>query len=108
MLGLDPRRAAAMDANFDWVHLVRHLRVFVVHTVAMLIDTAFLALWVAAQWALSELVISSLPISSIKAPVLVGFQVLFGFSTFVPIGVYIYVDTRIMILRAKRQIQRLH
>lgn len=81
------------------------LRVFSIQAISSLIDSGFLALWVIVQWAVNEYVVKRLELADIDKWVLSAFQVIFAISTLVPIVVYIYVDTRVMVLRAQRRIR---
>ena len=67
------------------------------------IDSVFLIIWVVSQWGTNS-IISNLGLSGIDEWVLITFQILFAVSTLAPVIVYIYVDVRIMILRAQRRI----
>jgi ABC-type transport system involved in Fe-S cluster assembly fused permease/ATPase subunit len=66
-------------------------------------DSVFLIIWVVTQWATNN-IINNLNLSGIDKWVLITFQILFAVSTLAPVIVYIYVDIRIMILRAQHRI----
>lgn len=95
-----------MNMQSGWSELGQRLHAFLIQAASMLIDCAFLGIWVAAQWALNVLVITRLPVASIDMSTLHAFQIMFAISTFVPVAVYVYVDIRVILLRAKQRIQR--
>lgn len=94
-----------MQSGSEWKDLASELKVFTRWAISSLIDSAFLAFWVFVQWIASEKVIASLGLSGVDQWMLAIFQVLFAISTLVPIVVYIYVDIRVMLMRAQRRIQ---
>ena len=88
----------------DWKDLETELKVFAKWTISGLIDATFLVIWVFVQWLVSKVVVN-LQLSGIDIWTLSTFQLLFAISTLTPIVVYIYVDLRIMLLRAQRRIR---
>jgi len=75
------------------------------HFLAIVIDTAFLALWLVLQW-LSEQAIEYFKLSDIiDRYVLAAFQVLFAISTMAPVAIQTYVDIRIMAIRAGSKVK---
>jgi hypothetical protein len=95
-----------MDEIDWWRDLKERLEVFVTQAASSLIDSGFLALWVIVQWAMNEYVVNRLKLSGIDKWVLLAFQVVFALSTLAPVVMYIYVDIRVMILKAQRRIRR--
>ena len=89
----------------EWGELKDTLRLFAVWTVTSLIDTSFLALWVAIQWIINNKVIVPLELTGLDHIVLTIFQILFAISTLAPVGITIYRDIRIMLLRTQRRIR---
>jgi len=94
-----------MNENDWWKDLKDRLKVFSIQAISSLIDSSFLALWVIVQWAVNEYVVNRLQLADIDKWVLSAFQVVFAVSTLAPIVVYIYVDIRVMVLRAQRRIR---
>jgi ABC-type transport system involved in Fe-S cluster assembly fused permease/ATPase subunit len=68
-----------------------------------LIDSVFLILWVCIQWG-AQKIISRLELIGVSQIVFNAFQILFALSTLLPVIIYFYVDTRVMLLRAKKRI----
>lgn len=89
----------------EWIELKETLRLFVVWGITGLVDSLFLALWVAIQWLVDSNVITPLELSGIDSLVLDGFQVLFAISTLAPVAITIYRDIRIMLIRTQRKIR---
>jgi hypothetical protein len=90
----------------DWVELKSTLRLFTIWAVTTVIDSSFLALWVTIQWLVGSKVVTLLILTGIDKLVLYVFQVLFAISTLAPVGITIYRDIRIMMLRTQRRIRR--
>jgi hypothetical protein len=95
-----------MDDSNEWKELKAELRVFSIWVATSLIDSVFLAMWVAIQWLVNEKIIANLQLSGIDQWVLLAFQILFAFSTLAPVATYIYVDIRVMVLRGKKRLER--
>lgn len=93
-----------MEKGKDWKELGSELKTFTIWAISSLIDGVFLAFWVLIQWLVSKVIIS-LELSGIDQWMLYLFQLLFAISTLVPVIIYIYVDIRVMVLRARRRIQ---
>lgn len=89
----------------QWGELGAELGVFVRWAISVLFDSVFLVIWVFVQWA-TQRIIAGLQLSGIDVWVFNSFQILFAFSTVIPIVVYVYVDIRIMLLRAQSRIQQ--
>lgn len=89
----------------EWAELRGTLRLFTVWAVSSLIDSAFLALWVAIQWIVNSIIITPLVLYGIDKFVLTVFQVLFAISTLAPVAITIYRDVIIMMLRTRRRIR---
>jgi hypothetical protein len=94
-----------MSASKEWAELKDTLRFFTIWTVSSLIDSAFLALWVAGQWVVNNWVVKPLELTGIDRLVLTIFQILFAISTLAPVAITIYRDIRIMLLRTNRKIR---
>ncbi len=72
----------------------------------ILVDTVFLILWLVSQF-LIDFLIEKLPLSGrINKLQLIVFQVIFAVSTLSPVLIYIYVDIRLMIIKAGKQINQ--
>jgi hypothetical protein len=95
----------SMDRFYNWKNVGGELKVFAVWIASSIMDSVFVAIWVLLQWFVSEKVIHGLRLSGVDTWVLGAFQVLFAMSTLVPVVIYIYVDIRIMILRAQQMIR---
>ena len=76
-----------------------------VHIVHILIDAAFLVLWLALQYGV-DYVIKKLELSGIGYWMLVIFQVVFAISTLVPVIIYIWLDISVMVIRAGKKIKQ--
>jgi hypothetical protein len=70
----------------------------------ILLDTAFLIIWLLLQY-LTNYLITMFPALELDKLLLMTFKFLFGFSTLIPIALFIYKDLRIMIIRTKKDIQ---
>ena len=75
------------------------------HIICIVIDAVYLCLWALVQ-CLVKHIVDRLELSGIDQWVLRTFQVIFAVSTLVPVIIYIYVDIRVMIIRAGRQLRR--
>jgi hypothetical protein len=95
-----------MSDSKEWTELKDTLRLFTIWTVSSIIDSVFLALWVAVQWAVNNKVVTPLMLTGIDKLVLTIFQVLFAISTLAPVAITIYRDIRIMLLRTNRKIRK--
>ena len=73
--------------------------------ICIVIDAVFLCLWAVVQ-CLVKILIERLELSGIERWVLLTFQVIFAVSTIVPVIIYIYVDIKVMVNRAARQIKQ--
>jgi hypothetical protein len=94
-----------MSKSKEWAELKDTLRLFIIWTASSMIDSAFLALWVATQWVVNNKVVTPLVLTGIDKVVLTIFQVLFAISTLAPVVITIYKDIRIMLLRTNRKIR---
>jgi hypothetical protein len=92
------------DPN-EWAELKNTLRLFTIWSVTSVIDSAFLALWVAIQWVVGSKVITPLNLTGIDRIVLYIFQSLFAISTLAPVLITIYRDITLMVLRTQRKIR---
>ncbi len=70
---------------------------------AVIVDAIFLCLWVLVQFVV-DIVISWLELSEIGTWVLLVFQGIFAFATLIPVLVWLYVDIRVIIIRAAQRI----
>jgi hypothetical protein len=95
----------SMSKENEWGEVIDTLRVFIIWSITSIIDTSFLALWVAVQWLVGNQVIKPLKLSGIDQIVLIIFQILFAISTLAPVAITIYRDIRIMIIRTQRKIK---
>jgi len=95
-----------IEENNQWKELGNQIQVFMQWSISSIIDSAFLALWVLLQWLLDVKVIQEYKLSSIDFWILFTFQIIFAVSTVIPVIIFIYTDIRIMLLRARRRIQR--
>jgi hypothetical protein len=73
--------------------------------VSGLIDSVFLAFWAFVQYTTNG-VIGNIQLFGIDQVVFIIFQWLFAISTLAPIAIYVYVDIRVMLIRAKKRIGR--
>lgn len=73
--------------------------------ICIFIDAVYLCLWAVIQF-LVRLLIERLELSGIDRWILLTFQAVFAVSTIVPIAIYIYMDIKIMIFKAVRQIEQ--
>ncbi len=94
-----------MDENYWREDLKARLKVFGLEAASGLMDSGFLAIWVILQWAVTECVVKRFELSGVDKWMLSAFQVVFAISTLVPIVVYVYLDIRLMVLRAQRRIR---
>lgn len=92
------------DVN-EWTELKNTFRFYAVWAISSLIDSTFLALWVAIQWLVNNKVVAPLILTGIDRVVLTIFQFLFAISTLAPVAITIYRDIRIMLLRTQRKIR---
>jgi len=90
-----------MEKYYNWKDLSVNFRVYSVWTLSSIMDSTFLAAWVALQWIVNEYVIKNLGLRGVDYWMLLIFQVIFAISTLIPIIIYIYVDIRVMITRAQ-------
>ena len=95
-----------MSDSKEWVELKDTLRLFTIWTVTSLVDSAFLAVWVAVQWAVNNKVVTPLMPTGIDRLVFTILQVLFAIATLAPIIIIIYRDILIMLLRTNRKIRK--
>jgi uncharacterized membrane protein YciS (DUF1049 family) len=95
-----------MRTDPNWKDLFRELKVFTIWAISGLIDSSFLALWVFVQWLVDQQVITKFQLSGTDQWVFSVFQVLFAVSTLAPVVIYIYVDLRVMLIRAQKRIKR--
>ena len=95
-----------MRRSKKWAELGDSLSLYAVWAVSSLVDSAFLALWVTVQWGVNKLVVTPLGLTGIDKLILIVFQILFAVSTLAPVGITIYRDIRIMLLRTNRKIRR--
>ncbi len=84
---------------------IDRLRDLSVWLLCAFLDTLFLALWAVAPWALSIILSDQLALRGFDSIVLMVLRVLFAAATLTPIGIYIYRDTRLMIIRANARIR---
>jgi hypothetical protein len=75
------------------------------HLACGVMDSLFLALWAVPNVGLEHLAPLVEKLTGIDKVVLVCLQVLFGFSTLAPVGIWIYKDIRIMLIRANGAIR---
>lgn len=94
-----------MDAHTEWQELVEDLKIFCIWSISSLADAAFLVVWALVQWLVNDRAIARFQLSGIDRLVLEAFQLLFAVSTLTPVAIYIYVDIRVMFLRARRRIR---
>lgn len=90
----------------EWYDLINNLKIFTVWAASSLIDAVFLALWVFTQWFVNENVIKIFTLNDLDRWMLETFQIIFAIATLAPIIVYVYVDIRVMLLRAQRKIRQ--
>lgn len=89
----------------SWKEVKTELQVFSRWFASALIDSAFLTLWALMQWGINR-VFGNVQLSGIDQVVFIIFQWLFAVSTLAPVAIYIYVDIRVMLIRAKKRIRR--
>ncbi len=68
------------------------------------INVGFIIAWVALQWGLHSF-LQLFPLHGVDAWIVTLFIYLFAFSTLFPIVVFIYVDTRIILIRAAHAVR---
>lgn len=95
-----------MERYYNWKEVGVNFRVYSVWALSSVIDSSYLAVWVVVQWAVNEFIINRLRLTGVDSWVLLVFQIIFAISTLIPIIVYIYVDIRIMIVRAQYAIRQ--
>lgn len=95
-----------MNNSGEWTQLNAQLKILSKWIISSLIDSGFLAIWVFLQWLVNTKLIANLELSGIDRWVRQVFEVLFAISTLAPVVIYIYVDIRVMLLRARKTIQR--
>jgi hypothetical protein len=93
-----------MDQTTLTQETISELRLFVRWAISSLIDSMFLGLWVVIQWGVSKL-IDSFPLFNVDLWVLWCFRIIFACTTLIPIIIYIYEDTMVMIYRAAKRIK---
>lgn len=74
------------------------------HFATIVIDGAFLLLWVPTQWGLNW-VVKQLPAEGLDAWVLTVLRVLFALSTLAPVVYYTYADLRIIHMRTRSRVR---
>lgn len=75
-----------------------------IHIFSIVIDSIFLSIWVVLQYGVNQLVLNNFFLSGIDKWMLLSFQIIFSFSTIIPILIFLYVDLRVMLIKAQRQI----
>jgi hypothetical protein len=90
----------------EWIELKNTIRHFAIWALTSLIDSSFLALWVAIQWLINNKVVVPLRLTGLDNLVLSIFQILFAISTLSPVAITIYRDIRIMLLRTQKRIRK--
>ncbi|MBI1881045.1 MAG: hypothetical protein HYR94_22935 [Chloroflexi bacterium] len=96
-----------MQEDNGWKDLLHNLNFFAVMFATGLIDSAFLTLWVIAQWLVGTYVISLFPLSdTIDNALLLAFRVIFAISTLAPIVLHTYADIRIMGIEIVDKVQQ--
>jgi hypothetical protein len=78
---------------------------FLIQLASTFITAIFLAIWVAVQYGVNRFVQWLQPVD-IDQIVLWVFQGIFAITTLIPVGVYYYVDTRVILIRARRRIEQ--
>ena len=73
---------------------------------SIVVDSIFLSLWVAIQYSVDRFIVKKLGLSGVDQWMLITFQVIFALATLAPVIIYVYVDIRVMIIRAGRQIRQ--
>lgn len=72
----------------------------------VLADSAFLIIWLVCQYVIDVLIQKLNLSANIDRWMLTAFQYFFAFSTLAPVLINIYVDIRILLIRAKRMIEQ--
>jgi hypothetical protein len=88
------KRRTKSASNQVWVELTDTIQIYAAWSLSLIIDTAFLALWIAIQWFVNKAVIQPFALSGIDRIVLIAFQILFSFSPLAFIAITIYRDIR--------------
>jgi len=88
--------------NKEWGKL-KELKVWVS---TILVDTIFLILWLLCQFVISFLIDKLTLSGRINLLLLTVFQVIFAVSTLSPVLIYIYIDIRLMLIKAKKLINQ--
>lgn len=91
---MSDRRADANDPPYSPARII----------LAELINAFFLVVWVLLQWGLHAF-LAQFPLEGLEGMMVSIFKYLFAFATLVPIVVFIYVDTRIIFIRAAHTIK---
>ena len=90
-----------MHSEYNLRTFRQQAKVFLFWGAASLIDGLFLVIWIFVQW-LANKVMDELPLSGIDDIVLKAFLGIFAVSTLAPVIIYMYVDIRIMAMRAQK------
>jgi len=72
----------------------------------VLADSAFLIVWLVCQYGIDVLIRKLNLSANIDLWMLTAFRYFFAFSTLAPVVINIYVDIRILLIRAKRMIEQ--
>lgn len=77
---------------------------FYLQAIVILITSVFLVIWLAAQWGVAQAINWFELTAILDQLVLTTFQTIFAVTTLIPVIVYFYVDTRLIIIRAQKKI----
>jgi hypothetical protein len=94
-----------MAGDAAWRELRDEIKVYSSWAASTLMEGVFITLWVSVQWLVGKAMGVFELEARIDRGVLLAFQFLFAVSTLAPVVLYIYTNTRILILRARRKIQ---
>lgn len=83
--------------------LAGRLALFSAWTVSIVLDSTFLVVWLATQWAVERS--ARLLASSLDHIIINAFEVTFAISTLFLVILYDYMDIRIMVLQMQHEIE---
>lgn len=95
-----------MNEDDWWKGLKDRLKVFLSLAARIVLDGAFLALWVALQWGIDKWVITFFELTGAERWVLLAFQVVFGVSTLATVLAYVAVDLGLILADGVQQVRK--
>lgn len=95
----------SIESN-NWTEFTGTVKLVSFWVITTLLDSTFLALWVAIQWAVDKFVIKPLALSGFDQVIVIIFQIMFAISTLAPVAITIYRNISIMVVRTQRNIRQ--